>query len=105
MGLLQGNSRGIQPGEANVLPGVLDHEVWSGAGTPGRIDIHAIARDLLEQFELARRKLARMLRHIVRVDAVKGFVTLELPMLSSHLAVTPSGPLLPWLRPGRNVPA
>lgn len=105
MGFFKGDTGSIKLGETHVLPGVLGHEIRRAAGTTGRVDIHAIAWDFLEQFELPRRQLARMLCHIVRVDVVEGLITLELPVLPSYLAVTPSCPLLPWLCPGWNIAA
>lgn len=95
MGFFKGYTGSVELGKANVLPGVLDHEIRRAAGTTGRVDIHAIAWDFLEQFELARGQLARMLCHIVRVDAVEGLITLELPVLPSYLAVTPPRPCCP----------
>ncbi|MNP48082.1 hypothetical protein D3C76_1421740 [compost metagenome] len=70
MGFFKGDTGSIELGKTKVLPGVLDHEIRCAAGTTGRVDIHAIAWDFLEQFELASGQLARMLRHVVRVDAV-----------------------------------
>ncbi len=105
MSLVQSEAGSIELGETNVLPGVLDHEVRSATGPTGRIHIHAIAGNPLEQLDLSGGQLARVLREIVRVDAVERLVALELPVLSSHLAVAPSLVLLSRLRPGRNIPA
>ncbi|MCY1406340.1 hypothetical protein D9M71_216020 [compost metagenome] len=104
MGFLKGEASRIELGEANVLLGVLGHEIGSTAATAGRIDIHAIAWNLLEQLKLAGRELARVLRDVVGVDAEQRLVVLELPMLAAHLAVAPTHILLAGWRPGRDHP-
>lgn len=51
--LVQSEAGSIELGETNVLPGVLDHEVRSATGPTGRIHIHAIAGNPLEQLDLS----------------------------------------------------
>ncbi|MNE53212.1 hypothetical protein D3C80_1479240 [compost metagenome] len=104
MGFFQGKTACVELCEADVLPGVLGDEVRHAAAATGRVHVHAIAWDLLEQLQLPGRKLARVLRNVVGVDAEERLVILELPVLAAHLAVAPPRILLTWRRPGWNHP-
>ncbi|MDT4863350.1 hypothetical protein FQZ97_980510 [compost metagenome] len=104
VGLFQGKTACVELGEAYVLPGVFGDEIRHTAAATGRVHVHAIAWDLLEQLQLPGRKLARVLRNVVGVDAEERLVILELPVLAAHLAVAPPRILLTWRRPGWNHP-
>ena len=55
-----------------------------------RVDVHAVARRLLDQLHLPRRQLVGILVHVRGADRVQGLFTLVLPCRGAILAMTPA---------------